>query len=32
LNSIDAIGDDLELYGRLGSPTIRISNLLISGE
>lgn len=32
LNSIDAIGDDLEFYGSLGSPTIRISNLLISGE
>jgi PmbA protein len=32
LNSIDAIGDDLRFYGNLGSPTIRISNLLISGE
>ncbi len=32
LNSIDAIGDDLEFYGSLGSPTIRISNVLISGE
>ncbi|MFB0527593.1 MAG: TldD/PmbA family protein [bacterium] len=32
LNSIDAIGDDLEFYGSLGSPTIRISGLLISGE
>ena len=32
LNSIDAIGDDLEFYGSLGSPTIRISNILISGE
>jgi len=32
LNSIDAIGDDLEFYGSLGSPTVRISDLLISGE
>jgi len=32
LNSVDVIGDDLEFYGSLGSPTIRISNLLISGE
>jgi len=32
LNSVDAIGDDLKFYGSLGSPTIRISNLLISGE
>ena len=32
LNSIDAIGDDLKFYGSSGSPTVRISNLLISGE
>ncbi len=32
LNSIDAIGDDLEFYGNLGSPTIRISDMPISGE
>jgi len=32
LNCIDAVGDDLEFYGSLGSPTIRISDLLISGE
>jgi PmbA protein len=32
LNSIDAIGNDLQFYGGLGSPTIRISGLLISGE
>jgi len=32
LNSIDAIGDDLEFYGSLGSPTIRISDIFISGE
>ena len=32
LNSIDAIGNDLEFYGSLGSPTIRISGLLISGK
>jgi len=32
LNSIDAIGDDLQFYGSLGSPTVRISDLFISGE
>jgi len=32
LNSIDAISDDLEFYGNLGSPTVRISDILISGE
>ena len=32
LDSIDAIGDDLQFYGSLGSPTVRISDLFISGE
>jgi len=32
LNSIDAISDDLEFYGNVGSPTVRISDILISGE
>ncbi len=32
LHSIDAVGDDLKFYGSSGSPTVRISNLLISGE
>ena len=32
LDSIDAIGDDLEFYGSLGSPTIRISDMSISGD
>jgi len=32
LNSIDAIGDDLEFYGSLGSPTVRVSDIFISGE
>jgi len=32
LNSIEAIADDLGFYGNFGSPTIKASNILISGE
>ena len=31
LNSIDGVGDDLKFYGNVGSPTIRISDIMISG-
>ncbi len=31
LNSIDGIGDDLKFYGGIGSPTIRIKDIMVSG-
>ncbi len=31
LNSIDGLGDDLKFYDNIGSPTIRVSDIMVSG-
>jgi PmbA protein len=31
LNSIDGVGDDLKFYGSVGSPTLRIRDIMVSG-
>jgi len=31
LNSIDSVASDIKFYGNIGAPTIRISNLILSG-